>query len=94
MDDANSMGAILTGIESITHRMTRCLIYERLYVDPEMVWQISDASKLLESSLKTLYTKVLVYLSEACLSFTKNTACEHCLPRKRFDLADLLNNVF
>jgi hypothetical protein len=79
VDDAESMGTVLAGIELITHCMTRCLIYERLYIKPEIRGQILDEATILESSLKTLYTKILVYLSEACLTFAKNTACWYCL---------------
>jgi|SRR5579862_2367606 len=67
------MGAILLGIESITHCLARCRIYERLYLNPQIRQHVLDEARILQSSLTQLYANILVYLAYANRTFTENT---------------------
>ncbi|KUJ10537.1 ankyrin [Mollisia scopiformis] len=74
VDDAETMGAILASLESITHLLAQCSIYERLYFAVDARIYALDAATILEDSMKTLYTKILIFLAEACLLFDKHKA--------------------
>jgi hypothetical protein len=74
VDDCQNMGTILLRIESIAHCLTRCRIYEKLYLDPQINTHIIDAAGILEDTLTKLYASILTYLARANRLFTENTA--------------------
>jgi hypothetical protein len=74
VDDCQNVGAILHRIESIAHCLTRCRIYEKLYLDPQITTHIPDAAGILEDTLTKLYASILTYLARANRHFTENAA--------------------
>lgn len=53
--------------------MARCLVYEKLYLDPHIAAQIPETADLLKDSLVALYASILTFLARASEVLTANT---------------------
>ncbi|KAF8247054.1 hypothetical protein K440DRAFT_661671 [Wilcoxina mikolae CBS 423.85] len=71
LSDTQNTGAVLIGIEKITHLMPRCAIYENLYirVNPQ-----PHNVKAIERALIELYASILVFLVWSRRHFDQNLA--------------------
>ena len=69
MNDKQVFGAIIEGLETVSHLITRYAIFENLYIRPN-----ASARGELEAMLIILYTDVLIYLAKARKYFQTATA--------------------
>ena len=70
------MECLLTGVEILTNMISRCRIYEILYLDGIQYRRTEDpikpAFEQLSAALISLYTAVLRFLAKACRAFGKS----------------------
>lgn len=70
------MGALLTGVEIVSGIITRCLVYERLYLyganDISEDRGAKNAKDHLESALEKMYIEVLRFLANAITTYEKS----------------------
>ena len=70
------MECLLTGVESLTNTISRCRIYEILYLDGIQYKQTEDpikpAFEHLSAALLSFYTMVLRFLAKAYRAFSKS----------------------
>lgn len=70
LNDSQTFGAMIEGVETVTHSITRYSIMEHLYLDPSR--QSAIHSQLRENMVK-LYVSILRYLARAKEHFSKAT---------------------
>ena len=69
--DSQQRGHLLIGLEQVTNLISRCRVYEILYLDDT---QLGQALVNLQAALIALYAAMLRFLATANLDYDKNTA--------------------
>jgi hypothetical protein len=75
VNDSQTFGGMVDGIELVSNLITRCTIFETLYLQPKIVCENEDELKeqLMQALIK-LYIAVLKYLSKARRYYGHGTA--------------------
>lgn len=68
LNDVQTFGAMAEGLELVSSQITRCTLYEKLYLS-----KAAAATSVLELALLRLYTTILVYLAGARRYYLKGT---------------------
>ena len=73
--ESHQMGALLTGVEKITFLISRCQIYEALYLEKEQSEQEEwkQAMNNLTSAIVTLYAAMLSFLGSTIRAYNQGT---------------------
>lgn len=69
--NSQQMGDLLIGTEKATYLISRCKIYERLYIHGASPGEVLNN---LQSALVALYAEILRFLATANRLYNKNTA--------------------
>ncbi|KAJ0356182.1 hypothetical protein COL154_011058 [Colletotrichum chrysophilum] len=70
INDTETLGAIAEGIETISHLIARCAIYEGLYLTPRS-FPLRQPHTMLRDALVSLYAVILEWLSKAGVYYAK-----------------------
>jgi hypothetical protein len=75
VNDSQTFGAMVDGIELVSNLITRYTIFETLYLRPTIVCENEDELKgQLTQAIIKLYIAVLKYLSKARRYYSRRTA--------------------
>lgn len=69
--DSEQMAALLTGTETVTYLVSRCKMYEILYLYDG---KTGEALKHLCTSIRLLYTEILHFMAQTIRHYNHNTA--------------------
>ncbi|KAF4879667.1 Myotrophin [Colletotrichum siamense] len=70
INDTETLGAIAEGIETVSHLIARCAIYEGLYLNPRS-FPLRQPHTMLRDALVSLYAVILEWLSKAGVYYAK-----------------------
>ena len=70
VSDSQQYGAVLEGLELITHLISRYAIFEQLYLNHQQMLSSGE----IQHNLVELYSTVLLYLSKAKRYYEQSTA--------------------
>ena len=75
MNDSQTFGAMVDGLEMISDLLTRYTIFEHLYLQEASIGQIENPLKeQLTQAITRLYISILKYLSNARRYYDRRTA--------------------